>query len=127
MGYIVTNAVAIVVATCAGLAVGVVYAVLQGWRGFSAIVIVVAAVSEFWLACILAGALILAPPQAGAWTMALGSAVIIWIGFVAPTLIVTTQFDGVPLRRGILNIAHWLVVMVVQAAVLESLGLIRPA
>ena len=126
MVYIVTNAFAILVATCAGLAVGAGYAALQGWRGHPPIVIGTIAVAEFWLACILAGALILAPPQAGAWTMALGSAVIIWIGFVAPTLIVTTLFDGVPIRRGFLNIAHWLIVMLVQAAVLESFGLVRP-
>ena len=82
---------------------------------------------EFWLASILAGAVILAPPQAGAWTMALGSAVVIWIGFVLPTLVVTNQFDRLPAARGLLNVCHWLVVMLVQAAVLQGLGLIRPA
>lgn len=126
MGYILTNASAILAATCAGLAVGVVYAVLLGWRGRSPALIGTAVLAEAWLASILAGALILAPQQAGAWTMALGSAVIIWIGFVAPALVVTTQFDGVPMRRGLLNIAHWLVVMLVQAAVLQGLGLVRP-
>jgi hypothetical protein len=56
--------------------------------------LVLAGVAEVWLACILAGALILAPPEAGAWAMALGSAFIIWIGFVLPTLIVSFKVIG---------------------------------
>jgi hypothetical protein len=42
--------------------------------------------AEFWLASILAGALILAPSQAGVWVRALGSAVVILIGFVVAVL-----------------------------------------
>ena len=126
MGYIVTNAVAILAATCAGLAIGALYAVLQGERSTSLGFIITAVLAEAWLASILAGAVILAPPQAGAWTMALGSAVIIWIGFVVPTLLVTTRFDGLSLRHGLVSIAHWLAVMLVQAAVLQAIGLVRP-
>ena len=126
MGYIVTNAFAILVATFAGLVVGAVYAVLQGWRGRSPTFIATAAVAEFWLACILAGALILAPPQAGAWTMALGSAVVIWIGFVLPSVLLTLRWRDVRWTSALADSFVWLAVMAAQAAVLHLIGLTKP-
>ncbi len=135
MTYILMNLLAILVATCAGLVVGAVYAglyrglagdletrVRRGGVGF----LLLAVVAEFWLAAILAGALILAPPGAGAWTMSLGSAFIIWIGFVVPVLAVTLPFHGLPARVAILDGAHWLVVMAAQAATLQVIGLAKP-
>lgn len=135
MTYIATNFVAILAATCGGLVVGAVYAVLcrrvsggrkpgveRGSIGF----VFLAALAEFWLAAILAGALILAPPGAGAWTMALGSAFIIWIGFVVPVLAVTHRFHGLPARVACLDGAHWLLVMAAQAATLQVIGLAKP-
>ena len=82
MIYILQNFFPIFLATLAGLAIGLVWLrvssiLLPGWP-----TLVLAGVAEFWLAAILAGALILAPPEAGEWTMALGSAFVIWIGFV---------------------------------------------
>ena len=135
MTYIATNLTAILAATCAGLAVGVAYAglyrrlaggletsVRRGTVGFG----VLAFAAEFWLAAILAGALILAPPQAGAWTMSLGSAFIIWIGFVIPVIAVTHPFHALPGRVVCLDAAHWLVVMAAQAATLQVIGLAKP-
>ena len=136
MDYIVTNGLAILVATGAGLIVSAVYAALlrphrrlagERARAVSPWLIAAAAIAEFWLASILAGALILAPPQAGAWTMALGSAIVIWIGFIVPALLVTNLFDGLPASRGVLNCAHWIAVMLVQAAILHAIGLTRPS
>ena len=125
MGYILSNLPAILAATAVGLAVGVAYALLRR-RRLSWGLLATAAPAEFWLACILAGALILAPTQAGAWTMALGSAVVIWIGFVAPVLATTHRFNDLGLRAVALDAAHWLLVMVAQAAVLHIVGLVRP-
>lgn len=134
MTYISMNLAAILAATCVGLVVGAVYAgvyrplsgrepgVRRGSVGFLA----TAVVAEFWLAAILAGALILAPPGAGAWTMALGSAVIIWIGFVVPVLAVTHPFHGLPARVVVLDCAHWLATMAAQAATLQVIGLAKP-
>ncbi|MGB7419080.1 MAG: hypothetical protein WA918_07865, partial [Erythrobacter sp.] len=73
MIYILLNVVPIALAMIAGLAIGLVWLrlssmLLPGWRTLA-----VAGLAQFWLASILAGALILAPDEAGAWIMALGS------------------------------------------------------
>ena len=129
MIYIILNALAILAATIAGLAFGAVCHVTVGGsaeRPAPLRLLLAAFIAEFWLAAILAGALILAPPQAGAWTMALGSAVVIWIGFVVPTLIVTHGYRRLPPRTALLDCLHWLGVMLVQAAVLTTIGLAPP-
>lgn len=129
MIYILTNVVPIALAALLGLLVG------YGWmRAFgtaatrtpSLALAAGAFVAEFWLASILAGALILAPPQAGEWTMAVGSAVVIWIGFILPALAVTLRFRGVYGRAVVADCAYWLVVMVLQAALMKAYGLVPP-
>ena len=74
MIYILTNIRAIALATVGGLIVGALYKLLGGAAtgapGLSAPLIVTAVLAEFWLASILAGALILAPPRAGALGLA---------------------------------------------------------
>ena len=128
MSYILTNVVAILLATCAGLGIGLAYQVLpqRRDRGARVVLFITAFIAEFWLAAILAGALILAPPQADPWVMAIASAVVIWIGFVVPILAVTHVFRGLPASAIVLDGSHWLVVMVVQAAVLHGFGLVHP-
>ena len=131
MDYILTNGGPILLATAVGLAISALYRALNGDRGQGRGVgpgwlLVIAGVAEFWIASILAGALILAPQQADPLVMAIGSAVVIWIGFVVPTSIVTEAFRGVPLWRAGLDCALWLVVMVAQAAVLHGMGLVKP-
>ena len=126
MIYILQNAFPIASATIVGLLIGLIWLRLTGvalpsWR-----VVLVVAFAEFWLACILAGALILAPPEAGAWAMSLGSAVIIWVGFVLPTIAVTFLV-GRQTKRKIASVsAHWLVLMMAQAAVMQGVGLVSP-
>jgi hypothetical protein len=130
MSYIAANLVPIVIATLAGLLLGALYAAVLGQsrsRAASGLgLFVVAALSEFWLAAILAGALILAPVQVNPWVVAIGSAVVIWIGFVLPVLVVTHPFRGLSMTALAGDAAHWLIVMVVQAAVLHSIGLTHP-
>ena len=131
MIYIVLNIIPILVATIAGLAFGAVY-----YRGVIGTrpqgsasritVFATAFIAEFWLACILAGALILAPPQASVWTMSIGSAVIIWVGFVMPVIVATYLLRGMGLRTAAVDCAHWLIVMLVQAVVLRLIGLVPP-
>jgi len=86
----------------------------------------IAILAEFWLCAILAGALILAPLKANAWVMALMTPLIIWIGFVAPTMIVTQRARGMGWRAVGLDCGHWLLVMLVQAVVLKLVGLVAP-
>lgn len=120
--YIPLNAVPILLATLAGL--------LSGWllhrdrrdAGFW----ITAFVAQAWFAAILAGALILAPPKAAAWVMAIGSAVVIWIGFVVPATIVTLRYRRAAWGEVLRDCGYWLVVMVVQVLVLKSWGLIPP-
>ena len=131
MQYILVNAGPILAATFAGFIVSVIYAYLVGHRTAAdtrsiASLSLVAFVAEGWLACILAGALILAPRQAGAWVMSLGSAVIIWIGFVLPVLLVTLRFQGVRFLPAVRDCGLWLVVMLVQAVTLQLIGLHHP-
>ena len=122
MIYIAVNAVPILLATLAGLAVGLtVYPSLRSVRGS-----LTTFIAEFWFAAILAGALILAPAKADPWVMAIGTAVVIWLGFVAPALVVTLRARGVAAVAVARDVGHWLAVMVVEAAVLHAVGLTAP-
>ena len=132
MSYIAVNAFAILLATAAGLVVSALYRALAARRAGALerhrrplVLLVTAVLAEFWLASILAGALILAPPQADPWVMALGSAVVIWIGFIVPVLFVTHLFRGLSFAAASLDGGHWIAVMLVQAAVLHLVGLTK--
>ena len=128
MIYILLNAMPILLATLAGLLLGLLWYRSVDRRGVTMrwAVLPIAFVAEFWLAAILAGALILAPRQAAPWTMALASAVVIWLGFVVPTLLVTHLHRRLPLRMVFADCGHWLGVMLVQAAALQAIGLQAP-
>lgn len=123
MHYIIINIAPIAVATIIGL--------LILWLGFRqqlrGAAFAIAALALFWLAAILAGALILAPVDADAWTIALGTAFIIWVGFVLPVLSIALPLRGASLTRALSDAAWWLAIMLAQAAALHSVGLIRPS
>ena len=126
MAYIAMNFVPIALAMIAGLAIGLAWLrvstiLLPGWP-----MLALAALAEFWLASILAGALIIAPSEASEWTMALGSAFVIWIGFVLPVLLVTLGIRRSGWSATISTCLHWLVVMLVQAAIMQAWGLVAP-
>ena len=128
MGYILVNAWPILLATLCGLAVTAAYATRgAGLRRLEALKLgAVALLAEGWLACTLAGALILAPSKAGAWTMAFASAGVIWAGFILPSVFVTLRFRGAAVGAALADAAIWLVVLLVQAVVLHLVGLSRP-
>ncbi len=127
MIYILLNLGAILSATVLGLAIGWGYnGVLGSRRALSPGLIVVAALGEFWLAAILAGALILAPDKASPWVMATGSAIVIWAGFVLPLLAITQGYRGASVKVMIGDTLHWLVVMLAQAVLMKAIGLVPP-
>ncbi|TRW18186.1 DUF1761 domain-containing protein [Glacieibacterium frigidum] len=126
MIYIVINHFQIALATLAGLAVGYVWHLAVGKGRLTGGTVVVAAIAGFWLAAILAGALILAPKQADPLIMAIGSGVVIWAGFVVPSLALTLRYRAQSWGVVAADLGHWLLVMVVQAIVLHSLGLTPP-
>ena len=123
MIYIATNAVPILLAGLAGAAL--ITALWRSREGGIALLIATLA-GSLWLAAILAGALILAPVDAQRWTIAMGSALIIWVGFVLPTLVATLRSRGVGWLAALADAGAWLAAMLLQAAVLQLVGLIRP-
>lgn len=122
MIYIVLNAPAIIAAALAGLGFGA----LWYRRRIAIDVILITVASGLWLSAILAGALILAPSEAGVWTMTIGSAVVIWAGFVAPALLAAYRLRGLPLSTFLADSGYWLGAMTTQAFVLRLVGLVPP-
>lgn len=127
MIYILLNIGPIAAATLLGLAMGWGYnRALGSGRRLTPGLIAVAVLGEFWLAAILAGALILAPDKASPWVMATGSAIVIWAGFVLPLLAITQGYRRATLRVMIGDNAHWLAVMLAQAILMKAIGLVPP-
>jgi hypothetical protein len=130
MIYIFLNSGAILLANLAGLAFGAAWQSIPAFRrpasSNTLVTLVIAFMAQAWLCAILAGALILAPPKGGVWTMTLGSAFVIWLGFVAPSLIASYRYRAIPLRSALWDCTLWLGTMLVQAVVLRLVGLIPP-
>jgi hypothetical protein len=128
--YIWLNLGPILAATVLGLVLAVLWHRLPGAPPLALgrpALVVATSLAEFWLAAILAGAIILAPKdQAGPWIMAIASGVVIWAGFVLPTLLVSQLYRGMSAGRIIRDLGYWLVLMVLQAALLQALGLVAP-
>lgn len=127
MIYILLNLLPIAVATIIGLAIGYAWHVTLGGGGrIGGGTVALAAAGEFWLAAILAGALILAPPKADPWVMAIGSAVVIWAGFVLPAVAISLAHRRVRWGGVTSEALHWLVVMTAQAVLMKLIGLVPP-
>lgn len=131
MDYILLNAGPILAATGAGLLLSFAYHLLLGadiggmvGRPGPPLLLATAALMQLWLCCILAGAIILAPTDQGVgpWTMALGSAGVIWVGFIAPVIATLYAYRGVGRDLALLDAIAWLLVMLTQAAVLRGIG-----
>jgi len=139
MIYILENILPILAASVAGLLAGGFWFAVLGrpWtaaagitrpdaRRYSLRGLPVIFLAEFWMASILAGALILAPVEAGVWTVAFGSAFIIWVGFVLPAILASQRLQGRPWLLTAIDTGHWLLVMLIQAAVLRAIGVEGP-
>ncbi|MEO1042999.1 MAG: DUF1761 domain-containing protein [Pseudomonadota bacterium] len=144
MIYIVINILPILVATAASFVFGAIFYGVLGrpWMAAAGITeddikgpsgkpspwpFVISFFAELWIACIVAGALILAPEEAGAWTMAFGTAFILWVGFVFPVMLVNHRYEGRPFLLTAINSGHWLGVLMVQVSLLQAIGLQPPA
>ncbi len=126
MSYILVNLLAILAATGVGLGLGLIGVLLSRNLLPDARALMVVALAEFWLASILAGALILAPPEAPQWIMALATPFIIWIGFIVPVIAVLGAVGEVSSRASVLIALHWLCVMLAMAVTLQWIGLSGP-
>lgn len=128
MVYIWLNAPAILLATAAGLLFAYVFYRLSGaGLRLSPGLVGVAILAHGWLAAILAGALILAPPEAPPLVMALLTPVVIWAGFSLPLLTLSAMVRGPGVRTGLVESLQWVLVMLVQAVVLIAVGLVPPS
>ncbi len=128
MIYILQNGWQILVATLAGILAGALYHFAAGRRGRTALGLTITAfVAEACLTAILAGALILAPAKAEAWVMAVGSAIVIWVGFVVPGVVVSLRGRAMDAATVAAECGYWFVVMVVAAVVLHAAGLVAPS
>lgn len=127
MIYIWLNIVPILLATAAGLLVAVIF-----WRSSGVAIrptpglVATALLAHGWLAAILAGALILAPPQAPPLVMAFLTPVVIWAGFSLPLLLLSFSVRGSGLGTGLSESLQWLLVMLAQTLVLTLIGLVPP-
>ena len=126
MIYIVQNLVPITLAAALGLGIWALWLRRGRIRRPSVSGWVLNAVAMFWLSAILAGALILAPVEADVWAVTLGTAIIIWGGFVLPVLAVTLATARQRTARIGGAIAIWLLIMLVQAAAMRAIGLTAP-
>ncbi|WP_404370572.1 hypothetical protein AB5I39_02220 [Sphingomonas sp. MMS24-J45] len=128
MIYIWLNLFPILTATALGLMIGWAYrATFDRSAGrISVGAIVTAALGLFWFASILAGALILAPPKAAPWIMAVGSAVVIWAGFVLPVVAITHSHRGGRASLIARDSLYWLITMIAQAVAMKLIGLVPP-
>ena len=122
MIYIVLNAIPIAVATFAAMALAALW--YRRRPPVAALGTMIAA--QAWLAAVLAGALILAPPKGRVWTMTIGSAVVIWAGFVLPSLTFAYRLRGQRWNVLLSDVGFWLAAMVLQAAAMRLIGLTPP-
>lgn len=122
MIYILQNAWPISVAALTAVAIGALW--YRRAVPTSTLLTIIAA--HWWLGAILAGALILAPPKGGVWVMTLGSAFIIWVGFVLPALAASYRLRGIAWRTVGIDVTYWLVTMLVQAALMRVIGVAAP-
>ncbi|MEM1379500.1 MAG: DUF1761 domain-containing protein [Pseudomonadota bacterium] len=143
MIYIIQNIVAILAGTVAGFSFGALwYSVLgKPWMAAAGLTeemikgpsgkaspmpFIIAFGAEFWMASILAGALILAPVDAGVWAITIITPIILWIGFVMPAMLVNNRYEMRPLSLFAINAGHWLGVLVIQAVAIRLVGVSPP-
>ncbi|MEL6289579.1 MAG: hypothetical protein AAFQ35_12475 [Pseudomonadota bacterium] len=79
-----------------------------------------------WMAAITAGALIVAPPQAGEWTMAIMTGVVLAIGFFIPARIIDDRNRAASWVASLLGGVRWLAVLLAQVLVMKTYGLVPP-
>jgi hypothetical protein len=122
MIYIIINGLAISIAAFIGLTI----ALLWYRKRPSPTALLTLWLANLWLAAILAGALILAPPKGSVWTMTIGSAVVIWAGFVAPAIAGSYQIRRMSFGKIAADSGYWLVTMVAQSILMRLIGLTAP-
>ncbi len=126
------NMIAVVVATIVGFAAGSVWytvfgkswAIAQGKEPGSFRPspgpFVLALVAQFIMALMLAGVI----GHLGPVTFhgSIISAIMIWAGFIATTIVVNDSFQGANVMLSVIDAGHWLVVLMLMGAVIGMFG-----
>lgn len=140
MAFAGTNTLAIVVAAVAGYCFGAVYygALGKVWLDAigqseddvkaraSLVPYVVAFLALLVMATVLAG--ILGHLGPGQVTLKNGviSAMFVFVGFVATTLVVNHAFQGARIKHTLIDAGHWLGVLLIQGAIIGWMGVAGP-
>ena len=84
---------------------------------------IAAVVANFVMAAILSG-IVTHVVDGGDWTIRTGiiSGILVWVGFVITTQSVNYAFQGKKISLTIIDGGHWLLVLVVQGAILGYMG-----
>lgn len=93
---------------------------IKGANGPSAWPFIITLLAQFVMAWMLAG-LLLHLAKAGipaTWRSGVVTAAFVWLGFVAPTLIVNHQFQMQKSALTLIDNGHWLGVVIIQGAIL---------
>lgn len=83
---------------------------------------IIAFVAELIMAWVLAGVIGHLGPGQVTLRNALVSALLLWLGFVATTLSVNYAFGARGLKLAAIDAGHWLIVLLVQGAIIGAIG-----
>jgi hypothetical protein len=123
--YVWLNLLPILAATAAGFALSLMWLRLAG-RLPARLPALLLFAAQLWLCAILAGALILAPEEAPRAVMVAATPVVIWAGFVLPSLFATLVLRGAGPGAALGESLLWLAASLMQALVLAAWGLVPP-
>lgn len=90
--------------------------------GASPVIYVITAICQIVLAFMLAAIMAHFGPDAITVKNGILSALLLWAGFVATTMIVNHRFQGQPWALTVIDGAHWLGGMVIQGVVIGLIG-----
>lgn len=135
MSFLELNFISVIIAAIVGFVIGGVwYGVLgNAWLAAAEIgdkpdkmpvgPMIAAVVANFVMAAILSG-IVTHVVDGGDWTIRTGiiSGILVWVGFVITTQSVNYAFQGKKISLTIIDGGHWLLVLVVQGAILGYMG-----
>ncbi|MBL4785687.1 MAG: DUF1761 domain-containing protein [Cohaesibacteraceae bacterium] len=135
MSFLELNFISVIIAAIAGFAIGGVWYSVLGNAWMSAVdmsakpdkmpvgPMLAAIIANFIMAAILSG-IVTHVVNGGEWTIRSGiiSGILVWVGFVITTQSVNYAFQGKKISLTIIDGGHWLLVLVVQGAILGYMG-----
>jgi hypothetical protein len=132
MAFAGMNYLAILIAAVAAFAWGAAYytTLSKQWQAAagqtqpnrSATPFIITFVAELVMAFVLSGAIGHLGPGQVSVKNGIISGVILWAGFIVPTIFVSNAYPGRKYRLSVIDSIHWLGVVVIQGAIIGALG-----